>query len=80
MLGPAGVDEPKHWWGYGSLSEKEDKAVNKHKLKLKNSFKLHNEDESNVLPKMHWIPKMHKNPIKFRFIVAEVKCSLKPLA
>ena len=29
---------------------------------------------------MYWIPKMHKDPIKFRFIVAAVKCSLKPLA
>jgi len=65
---------------YISCSEKEDEIVNKYKRKLKKSFKLHNEDESNVLPKMHWIPKMHKNPIKFRFIVVAVKCSRKPLA
>ena len=29
---------------------------------------------------MYWIPKMHKNPIKSRFIVAAKVCSLKPLA
>ena len=32
------------------------------------------------LPKMYWIPKMHKDPIKARFIVASVKCTTKKLA
>ena len=29
---------------------------------------------------MYWLPKLHKNPVKFRFIVAAPDCSIKPLA
>ena len=32
------------------------------------------------LPNMYWMPKMHKNPIKARFIVASPNCSIKPLS
>ena len=31
---------------------------------------------SNKLPTMYWIPKLHKNPYKSRFISASSKCSL----
>ena len=36
--------------------------------------------ENHRLPNMYWIPKMHKNPIKARFIIASLKSSIKPLA
>ena len=36
--------------------------------------------ESRRVPIMYWIPKMHKNPIKARFIIASPKSSIKPLA
>ena len=32
------------------------------------------------LPNMYWMPKMHKNPIKSRFIITSTKSSIKPLA
>ena len=32
------------------------------------------------LPTMYWIPKMHKNPVKHRFIVASKSCSTKQLS
>ena len=32
------------------------------------------------LPTMYWIPKMHKNPTKHRFIVASKSCSTKQLS
>ena len=32
------------------------------------------------LPTMYWIPKMHKNPIKHRFIVASKTCCTKPVS
>ena len=32
------------------------------------------------LPYMYWIPKMHKNPYKHRFIAGSSKCSTKPLS
>ena len=36
--------------------------------------------ENHRLPNMYWMPKMHKNPIKARFIIASSKSSIKPLA
>ena len=36
--------------------------------------------ENHRLPNMYWMPKMHKNPIKARFIIASPKSSIKPLA
>ena len=37
-------------------------------------------NENHQLPNMYWMPKMHKNPIKARFIIASPKSSIKPLA
>ena len=36
--------------------------------------------ENHRLPNMYWMPKIHKNPIKARFIIASPKSSIKPLA
>ena len=36
--------------------------------------------ENEVLPNIYWLPKLHKNPLKFRFIIAVPQCSLKPLS
>ena len=36
--------------------------------------------ENHQSPNMFWMPKMHKNPIKARFITASPKSSIKPLA
>ena len=36
--------------------------------------------ENHQLPDIYWMPKMHKNPIKARFIIASPKSSIKPLA
>ena len=36
--------------------------------------------ENHRLPNMYWMPKMHKNPIKARFIIASPKSSVKALA
>ena len=41
-------------------------------------FQLTEKEKS--LPSMYWIPKMHKNPIKHRFIIASKSCSTKPLS
>ena len=37
-------------------------------------------DEELDLPYNYWIPKMHKNPYKHRFIAGSSKCSTKPLS
>ena len=47
---------------------------------LKKKFKLEVPCESKVLPHNYWLPKLHKNPIKFRFIIAAPNCSIKPLS
>ena len=36
--------------------------------------------ENSCLPTIYWLPKMHKNPTKSRFIIAAPKCSIKPLS
>ena len=37
-------------------------------------------EEDIDLPKLYWIPKLHKNPYKQRYIVGSAKCSTKPLS
>ena len=44
------------------------------------SFGIQTTDEELDLPYIYWIPKMHKNPYKRRFIVGSSKCSTKPLS
>lgn len=58
-----------------------DNIINKNIKDIKKKFGIDvGDDAMKVLPKMHWIPKMHKTPIKARFIVAAKACSLKNLA
>ena len=38
------------------------------------------EDSQLKLPFLYWIPKMHKNPSKQRYIAASHSCSTKPLS
>ena len=44
------------------------------------SLNLKNDEKDNTLPSMYWLPKLHKNPIKSRFIIASKFCSTKPLS
>ena len=56
-------------------------VVNKHLRELSDKFGynyIHPDDH--CLPKIYWLPKMHKNPIKAHFIIAAPKCSIKPLS
>ena len=43
-------------------------------------FGLNLEERLKSLPFMYWLPKMHYNPPRFRFIVASSSCSTKPLS
>lgn len=38
------------------------------------------ESDNKTIPILYWIPKLHKNPIKPRFICSAFKCTLKPLS
>ena len=55
------------------------KSVLNHKSVL-TSFGIQTTDEELDLPYIYWIPKMHKNPYKHRFIAGSSKCSTKPLS
>ena len=57
-----------------------DRLVSKQASDLKKVFSLDVDESNRCLPHIYWLPKMHKNPIKFRFIIAAPKCSVKPLS
>ena len=54
-------------------------VLDNHKSVL-TSFGIQTTDEELDLPYIYWIPKMHKNLYKHRFIAGSSKCSTKPLS
>ena len=44
------------------------------------SFGINTLDDDADLPSLYWIPKLHKDPYKHRFIAGSTKCSTKPLS
>ena len=44
------------------------------------SFGVSTPDDDVDLPSLYWIPKLHKDPYKQRFIAGSSKCSTKPLS
>ena len=65
--------------GAGGLSAND--VIDKNIRDLKIKFGIDNIPiENHRLLNMYWMPKMHKNPIKARFIIASHKYSIKPLA
>ena len=53
--------------------------LDKHKSVLI-SFGIETSDDELDLPYIYWIPKIHKNRYKHRFIAGSSKCSTKPLS
>ena len=54
-------------------------VLDNHKSVL-TSFGIETSDDELDLPYIYWIPKMHKNPYKHRFIAGSSQCSTKPLS
>ena len=74
-------DEHTHSDTYRSISNIDGKSIiSNHVNKLKTEFNFDVNDENLCLPSVYWLPKMHKNPSKARFIIAAPKCSVKPLS
>ena len=44
------------------------------------SFGVNTKDDDIDLPSLYWIPKLHKDPYKQRFIAGSSRCSTKPLS
>ena len=66
---------------YAKVNNIDNKEIIKqHKKDLMDLFNITVSLENEVLPTMYWLPKKHKVPTKARFIVAAVRCSIKPLA
>ena len=64
---------------YVREQKKEEDIVKKHmKYMDRHNISLMSSQES--LPFLYWIPKMHKNPSKQRYIAASHSCSTKPLS
>ena len=57
--------------------EKSDITVKTNKKDLKSKFEIEISGDNKKLPNIYWLPKLNKNPIKFRFIIAALKCSVK---
>ena len=65
---------------YTSVRKKSDKIVSQHKKDVKEKFGVDVTVENEKLPNIYWLPKLHKNPLKFRFIIAAPSCSVKALS
>jgi len=57
-----------------------DNVIKQHITELKQKFNITVEDKMSTLPDIYWIPKLHKNPVKFRFIIASKHCTTKTLS
>ena len=72
------------WWiiwnpTYNLTDFSASEVLDNHKSVL-TSFGIQTTDKELDLPYIYWIPKMHKNPYKHRFIASSSKCSTKPLS
>ena len=57
-----------------------DEIVTQHQSELKNQFNISVSKDMLTLPDIYWLPKLHKNPIKFRYIIASKHCTTKTLS
>ena len=57
---------------------KDEIIQNHHSVML--TFGISLQEEDIHLPKLYWIPKLHKNPYNQRYIAGSAKCSTKPLS
>jgi hypothetical protein len=56
-----------------------DEILHNH-LSVLNTFDIPKNQDQFDLPYIYWIPKLHKNPYKQRYIAGSSKCSTKPLS
>ena len=56
-----------------------DEILRNH-LSVLNTFNIPKNQDQFELPYLYWIPKLHKNPYKQRYIAGSSKCSTKPLS
>ena len=64
---------------YKTCSLKEEKLVHDH-ISFLGKFNITLEAKDKFLPSLYWLPKLHKDPYKFRYIVASSHCTTKHLS
>ena len=57
-----------------------DDIISMHQQQMKEDFNVDITDDMKTLPDIYWIPKLHKNPAKFRFIIASKHCTTKHIS
>jgi len=72
-------EEKKAGRTYHEVKNSALEIIEKHKLENK-TFRVIMDEKQNQLPILLWIPKMHKNPSKQRFIAASHSCTTKNLS
>ena len=65
---------------YKKINSSAETVIERNVKDLRKKFGIEVSEENRCLPHIYWLPKMHKTPLKFRFIIAAPKCSIKPLS
>ena len=72
-------DQDKQSQTYKNLKTSNENIVKRH-VAYMSQHNIGFTDDQKILPFLYWIPKMHKNPSKQRYIAASHSCSTKPLS
>ena len=59
---------------YKTCFRKEEKIVHEH-ISFLNKYNITLEANDELLPSLYWLPKLHKDLYKFRFIAASSHCT-----
>ena len=65
---------------YEKTNDKNKKDIIEDNIKYAEKLNTAVTDKDHDLPSMHWIPKMHKTPIRTIYIIASKRCSTKSTA
>ena len=76
LMDELGIDSTGNANGtYEAQHNTPDEVIKKHNETIEKEFKIKLTDEEEKLPKMYWIPKLHKKPYKARFIAGSSSCT-----
>ena len=65
---------------YQPINSNITEIIEKHKHDLNDNYNIKISDKDSFIPLLFWVPKLHKNPYKSRFIAGASNCSTKQLS
>ena len=80
LVSELGLDNANICPTYEKINSTVQEIIDENCETLGKTFNLSVTEDSKKLPHIYWTPKLHKNPLKFRFIIAAPNCSIKPLS